>query len=380
MISLRQFLDSELIDAKREGKTFPEDALPGGDLLLAWRATLGAMGKHGQRAVPALGPMIGTALSGVSNTLAPDASAECIADAQRMIELELSQWADKAQENQKQTDQTIRELLLFVFDATKSGGTRDEKFSREISAVSERFRSVARLDSLPAIRRSILENTSLLNNSVTKMLEESREAIRKLTLEVAEYQTRLAASERRALVDPLTGLGNRRGFERQLEMQIKLRQPFSLLIVDLNEFKAINDRYGHVGGDEILKQFADEFRRQFAPGATVARWGGDEFAAIVAGPPEEGEDRAGRVRQWALCEYKIELETRTVRVKVDAALGVMPWDGAESAHEIFTRTDKEMYRVKQSRWRSAAPVTAGRSSTESDAKSPAAMAHPAGRS
>jgi diguanylate cyclase (GGDEF)-like protein len=346
------------------------------------------MGSHGQRAVPALGPMIERALTRIVNSLTPSASPECIGDARRMVETELSQWADKAQENQTLGDQTIRDLLLLVCETSKSTGTRDEKFSKEVSVLSDRLRSVAGLESLSVIRRSILENTSSLNSSVARMSEESREAIRKLASEVAEYQTRLVASERRALVDPLTGLGNRRSFEQQLEIRVKLRQPFSLLVADLNEFKAINDRHGHVVGDEILKHFADEFRRQFGPNDTVARWGGDEFVAIVPGPPAEGEQRADRVRHGAFGECKTKVDAKTITVNVDAAIGIMPWNGAESALEIFTRADREMYRAKQSRWRSAKPlagqasppVIAGRSSTESAAKSPIARARLGGQS
>ena len=71
-----------------------------------------------------------------------------------------------------------------------------------------------------------MENTTALKSSVAKMAEEGRESIRRLNSEIADYQTRLVASERRAMVDPLTGLCNRRGFEQQLELRIQMNQPF----------------------------------------------------------------------------------------------------------------------------------------------------------
>ena len=179
------------------------------------------------------------------------------------------------------------------------------------------------------------------------MADESRESVRKLTSEIAEYQTRLLASERRALVDPLTGLCNRRGFEQQLEQRVRSRRPFSLLVVDLNGFKQINDRHGHLVGDEILKQFADELKAQFLPEDTVARWGGDEFASIVGGAAKEGAARADRVRHWVLGEYNVVLDSGTIGVTVDAALGTLAWIGAESGLELFARADREMYRAKE---------------------------------
>jgi diguanylate cyclase len=182
---------------------------------------------------------------------------------------------------------------------------------------------------------------------VAKMADEGRESIKKLTSEIADYQTRLMASERRALIDPLTGLTNRRGFEQQLEQRVQSGQPFSLLVADLNGFKATNDRYGHIVGDEILKRFATELKAQFLSEDTVARWGGDEFVGIVAGSAREGAARADRVRHWVLGEYELTLDDQTIVVVVDAALGTMAWNGAESGLELFARADKEMYRVKQ---------------------------------
>ncbi len=272
---------------------------------------------------------------------------DVVCDVRHLVDEALSLWANKAQENQRQSEQTVRELLLVVFEATESNGNRDEKFSREITELSNRLRRVAGLDNLPQIRRSIIENTSALNKSVAKMADEGRESIKKLTSEIADYQTRLIASERRALIDPLTGLANRRGFEQQLEQRVQSGQPFSLLVVDLNGFKATNDRYGHIVGDEILKRFATELKAQFLSEDTVARWGGDEFVGIVAGPAREGAARADHVRHWVLGEYELTFDDQTINVVVDAALGTVAWNGTESGLELFARADKEMYRVKQ---------------------------------
>lgn len=351
MISLKKYLDSKAADAKPAG--VPGAAGPeskdtqSGNLLFTYQAALRAMGANSAKAMPALGSTLDAALTRISQTLDQAVTPETLHDARRDVDEELSLWAGKAHENQKQNEQTVRELLLVVFEAATSTGTRDEKFTREISDLSERLRSVAGLDSLPLMRRSIIENTSALNKSVARMADEGRESIRKLTSEIADYQIRLMDSERRALIDPLTGLANRRGFEQQLEQRVQSGHPFSLLVADLNGFKATNDRYGHVMGDEILRRFATELKAQFLPEDTVARWGGDEFVGIIAGPAKEGAARADRVRHWVLGEYKLTVDNQSITVIVDAALGTAAWNGAETGLELFARADKEMYRVKQ---------------------------------
>ena len=304
MISLKKLIDLQFggsgpteIAADAANQREPEVRVPekqapeSGTALSAYQAALAAMGTHGQRAVPILGTMIQTALARIVDGLNRSPTPELIRDSRRIVEEQLSLWADKAQQNQRESEQTIRDLLMVVFEATESTGTRDEKFSREIAELSDRLRTVAGLDSLPVIRRSITENATALTDCVARMAEEGRESVRRLTSEIADYQTRLLASERRALVDTLSGLCNRRGFEQQLELRVHGRQPFSLLVVDLNGFKAVNDRYGHLVGDEVLRQFAGELKAQFLPEDTVARWGGDEFVGSCG--------RAGQRRRRA---------------------------------------------------------------------------------
>ena len=349
MISIKKFIDSNYASsAPSEAPRREPDA---GNLLsayqVAYQTVLAAMGAQGQRAVPALGAMIFPALMRISDGLNQSVTPESIRDSRRAAEEQLSLWADQAQQNQKDNEKTIKNLLHLIFEATESTGTRDEKFSQEIVGLAEKLRTVAGLESLPVIRRTITENTAALTSCVARMADEGRESVRQLTSEIAEYQTRLLASERRALVDPLTGLCNRRAFEQQLEFRVQSRQPFSLLVADLNGFKAINDRYGHLVGDELLRQFAGELKAQFFSEDTVARWGGDEFVAIVVGQAKEGVARVERVRHWALGEYKITIDNLTTAVTADAALGIVIWNGAESGLELFSRADKEMYRAKE---------------------------------
>jgi diguanylate cyclase (GGDEF)-like protein len=371
MISIRKFLEADNPEAAQAG--FSEEKPQSGavrprieesgesDPLSAWRAALESMTNHGAQAIPALGPTLESVLAPIIDTLTPPVSGQSVSDSRRKVDEGLGHWAELARQSQAESRQAVRDLLALVTETSKSTGARDEKFSREIGVLSERIRAVAALESLPVIRRSIMENTASLNQSVTRMTEESREAIRRLSSEVAEYQTRLEISERRALLDPLTGLANRRAFEQQLENRVKLGQPFSLLIADLNGFKNINDRYGHAAGDEILKNVAEELRQQFGSDETIARWGGDEFAAIVGGPPEEAQKRGERLRRWVLGDYKISHNSRIVTVNVDSALGIAAWDGAESGLELFTRADEEMYRDK--RLRLSAPASAEAATT-----------------
>jgi diguanylate cyclase (GGDEF)-like protein len=112
---------------------------------------------------------------------------------------------------------------------------------------------------------------------------------------------------RRATTDGLTGLSNRlQFFERLHETRETCRQtgePISLMVIDLDHFKSINDRYGHVAGDRLLVRFADMLRETAGPACTAGRIGGEEFAVLCPGMDGEAAFRlAEKIRTRALRE------------------------------------------------------------------------------
>jgi diguanylate cyclase (GGDEF)-like protein len=167
-----------------------------------------------------------------------------------------------------------------------------------------------------------------------------------------EYRSRVEAAERAAELDQLTGLGNRRAFEKQLSARLNAVQNFSLIMIDINDFKMMNDRHGHLAGDDLLRQFATELHAHLLPLETACRWGGDEFALLIPGgdkPGGEKEDmqRVDQLRQWVLGEYRIDTGNEKVKTVVTASFGVAHWDGKESGIELVARADQGMYRDKE---------------------------------
>ena len=94
------------------------------------------------------------------------------------------------------------------------------------------------------------------------------------------------------MLDPLTGIANRRGFERalgiELERSLRRGHPFALVVVDLDDFKLVNDRHGHGVGDEALVMLAERLQESVRSADTVARLGGEEFALLLPETPLSG--------------------------------------------------------------------------------------------
>jgi diguanylate cyclase (GGDEF)-like protein len=156
-----------------------------------------------------------------------------------------------------------------------------------------------------------------------------------------------AQIQQQALTDPLTGCYNRRSFEMQLDKEIlmakRTSQPLSLLMLDLDRFKHLNDSAGHDVGDDALRQLTDCFRRELRGIDTAARFGGDEFALILPQAFSEGallvaERVRARIEQIQIPEFG----------NLTASIGIASFPAnASSRTELFRAADDALYAAKR---------------------------------
>jgi diguanylate cyclase (GGDEF)-like protein len=158
----------------------------------------------------------------------------------------------------------------------------------------------------------------------------------------------LLGARRDATHDPLTGLYNRRAAETRLESDhahaLRTGEPMSVLMLDLDHFKGINDRWGHTAGDRVLVAVADVLREQLRGADLGARYGGEEFLAILpATAPEQALAVAERIRVRIA---GLALAADEGPMRITTSIGVATLIGSESATQLLARADTAMYRAK----------------------------------
>ena len=147
-----------------------------------------------------------------------------------------------------------------------------------------------------------------------------------------------------ALRDPLTGVLNRRGFEKEAAACIRSSSQGAVLYLDLNHFKSINDRFGHQAGDSLLKAFGHRLEFCLRPEDVLGRLGGDEFAIVLPGVSvEDAKHIAERLVGTASEAYIIQGKEIVCSASVGIAL--MPQHGEELWH-LISVADAAMYNVK----------------------------------
>lgn len=168
-------------------------------------------------------------------------------------------------------------------------------------------------------------------------------------LDVERLQHAKTLAEREALEDPLTGVGNRRALDdalRQAELEdVAEGRPTSLLMLDLDAFKAINDSYGHSVGDTVLRETAAAIRTAARAHDTVVRLGGDEFVVLARGTDEEAGNRLARRVAEAVNGLEVAVPGGSLRL--GASVGVRTTGGDLTLAGLLDAADAAMYEVKR---------------------------------
>ncbi len=144
--------------------------------------------------------------------------------------------------------------------------------------------------------------------------------------------------------DSLTGFLNRKAFNERARSTIGRDRAYTLIMIDLDKFKSINDSYGHSGGDFVLTQTADLVRELIREGDLVCRWGGEEFVILLPDVVDDAESVAERFRA-AFEKRDIIFEGK--KINRTGSFGVVKGSGKDSLDETIRLADDLMYKAKQ---------------------------------
>lgn len=204
---------------------------------------------------------------------------------------------------------------------------------------------------LMAINAAYVRNLSLRDIRARLLRSEqafqtANEALQQQIEEIHALQAQLSEQANR---DPLTGLYNRRylgtTLERELTRCEREGQPLSLMLIDIDHFKKINDTYGHQAGDEVLKKLAAMLTEQARTADVVCRFGGEEFLLLLPNMPPD--IALARTEQWRSAFAATTVLFDEFRLQVTLSVGIASYPGhGESPEELIRCADRALYRAK----------------------------------
>lgn len=224
----------------------------------------------------------------------------------------------------------------------------NERENRFMGVASD-LQTAAELEDASELRDRICVQIRHITSLVEEMKAENQQIVAELEQEMQLYRRKLDEAEMQANRDTLTGLANRRVLQSRIEELIQSGLSFSLLLLDLNRFKSVNDKYGHLAGDELLKLFAARLRRQLRAEDTAARWGGDEFVVVLPCRLPDALARSRLLESSLRGQYSLEIGDSSLRIQVGVSIGVAEHRKGEGADQLLARADQLLYHTKANR-------------------------------
>mgnify|MGYP001253633196 CR=1 FL=1 len=211
----------------------------------------------------------------------------------------------------------------------------------------------------PGSHRALLDALGIdvipLDRRTRAAIEALSEEVLALRDEAEALKAALSEAELLADNDALLPIFNRRAFEREVRREIALsgrfQTPLSLIFIDLDNFKLVNDIYGHAAGDSVLQKVAEILIERTRETDIVGRLGGDEFGVVLAHATFDDSRRKADQLAAAIdaLEVRDEASPVTPVVRIGASCGVVEWRGGQSATALIARADQAMFLEKSRR-------------------------------
>jgi diguanylate cyclase (GGDEF)-like protein len=353
MISLKKYWDAPHPAAEEAGVTQIDrtsaglrdkdksEVLP--VAIAAYQSALREMGACSVEACPGMGLGLMKSLAKLDEKLSTDTSRATLEATEKNVRERLEDWGRSTAMHYRQKTAEVKDLLIVMARTAESVGERDQRCAGQISDVTTRLKTIASLEDLTQIRSSIEKSAAELKTSVDRMTAEGKQAIAALRAEVSSYQTKLEEAEELASKDALTGMRNRCWIEGEIERRIAAGGPLSVAIVDIDDFKRVNDEHGHLVGDELLRQFAGELKSACRSTDVNGRWGGDEFILVLGSRLGEAETQIERLRAWVCGSYPVVSRKGPMKLKLEASIGLAEHKPGERMNDLLARADAAMY-------------------------------------
>jgi len=246
----------------------------------------------------------------------------------------------------------IRDMMAALVAQLAGLTTATGGYTEKIAGYSARIRSAQDLAGVTEVLGSLLADTRTMHTDITRShgeLSDTQNRVKAYEERVRLLEDELADLSQRIGEDPLTQALNRRGLDQQYaveEARANRKQvPLCLSVLDIDNFKQLNDQLGHAAGDGALKHLVEVVRQVIRPTDSLARWGGEEFVILL---PETALDDAEKV----MIRVQRELTRRffmhnNERVLITFSAGVVERRAGESQAQLIDRADQAMYRAKQ---------------------------------
>ncbi|MGE0492071.1 MAG: diguanylate cyclase [Vulcanimicrobiota bacterium] len=271
-------------------------------------------------------------------------------DRYKTCELSIHEFAQHERSYLVEREQEFREIIETLCDGLLKAGAENRTFCESMEQYGQELEQAARLDDLRKIKQVLSTQVASLKKDIKAKRRRDAKELEKLQTKMERLHLELRDAVDASLMDPLTGVGNRRAFDselaRRLERGVIQWRNFALIIVDVDNFKKINDSYGHLAGDRVLSILGERFKSSVRSEDMVARYGGEELVIILEGANLRAAMRRARELVRSIDRLSFSLDSGQ-EITVTISAGVAAARPDDSAGAFLDRADQALYLAKQ---------------------------------
>jgi len=243
----------------------------------------------------------------------------------------------------EERDAALKETVETVAWAINSFRSHGERHKSNLTRLADGFETLSKVEEIGEMRRRLRESVMSLRETVEQMRQENEESVKRLETQVTAFQERVEQARKETAVDRLTGLGSRREAEKYLQKSGKREGLICIVLFDIEGFKAINQAYGTMFGDKLLRAVTHALRERFPGDGNLFRWGADEFLAITEGSQKARLDQArGICESFAQSSYVTSDGGTKQKVSANLAFGVALAVRGESTDDWYRRARENL--------------------------------------
>jgi diguanylate cyclase len=277
--------------------------------------------------------------------------AQALADAEARLALVIQQQSG-ARKGLQEAKYALKEMLATLIERVGSMGSSTGRFYEQIGGYQQQLEKANDLETISRVIKGLLSDTQNMRTDIAQSRDELLEARRKVdTYEqrVRQLEKELTQVSTMVQKDPLTHSLNRRGLEEAFRLEssraMRYESPLSMSMIDLDNFKRINDTLGHLAGDRALVHLITVMQAAVRPTDVIARLGGEEFAILFSNSDIDAAVQATERVQQELVKRPFQHEGQSHTLTFSAGTG--RWQAGESLEDLVKRTDTAMYQAKR---------------------------------
>lgn len=247
----------------------------------------------------------------------------------------------------------LRDIIDLLTKAMANLNIENIEFYHRIHEQGEKIIEISGLDDIKKIKNALKVEVEQMWEMVELKQDQEKRQIQSLANQVHTLQTELEVAKKRSMTDGLTGIYNRHALDLYLDERIErnrmVHNDFCLLMVDIDNFKQINDKYGHQIGDRVLVALAQKCRGAIRGDDFLARYGGEEFTIILEGASFRNALKKGR----SICTNIASVRYATSDVQSEdflsmtVSIGMSQYKKGDTPEELIARADKALYEAKR---------------------------------